>query len=188
MIEKTTRVCAGCKKQQLSRPGMRCRFCGDSRVWGSLDGPRPGAAKPWEHMSSKRHVPMNQLPEMTQKMVAVLAGEHMTYRDFLNQYNKKDKRYKHGLDIITLERLKTWTRGTAQPPREVAMRIARMIKARGYSVWECPFFHPHAAMRTYTKEYYTYWKKHREWFRNNPGKDPGPWWDYFKPEGEPHEQ
>lgn len=162
---------------------MQCRFCGGRLELKTRD------RTPWEKMVQERPDP-EAIPEYAKKMIAFLTREKMTVAEFIRRYNlnrwpRHSRGAKHGTaPKLDYRKWKRWMSGTNLCPREAAMRITRMCRQIRYDlpVWECPFFHPHAAMRHYRKEYHAYWKANREWFKTHPGQDPGEWWNTMKPE------
>jgi len=185
VLKKERLVCKACEKVQRNVIGHHCRFCGSSRLGRSLDHARPGAIKPWDQMSKKGH---GEASQFTVNMVAFMQREKMTWPQFTKLYNTTASRKRNDLKVLAPETFGRWAHGERKPDREESILIARIVKLRQYLVYECPFFHPHAAMRVYPIQYHEYWKRNRKWFYNNPGKDPGDWWESFRPTAEENDR
>lgn len=178
------RVCADCHEWQVVRVrGGACRYCGSRHLRRSLGGPREGAAKDcWEQALRTRGIEsVSELSEPARKLYEFLREQGFSIQEFVRRFNSRGYRSSEH-QRLSYGMLKFYVNGQRQCPRQIAIRIARMVKRANYPVSRCPFFHPHAAMRVYASDYRRYWAKNRRWFRENPGRDPGDWWNRIEEE------
>lgn len=159
----------------MAERDARCRYCGEY----SLYTPK----KPRVEI-------VVDLVDAVAKMcnyMGPLTPRSSKWREFARRYNQYGKRGDHRRLRANAAKMKRWGLGLQSVPREAAIRIALVVKSDGNKVWECPIFHPHAAMRAYAWDYHQYYTANREWFHRNPGKDPGAWWIRSDTERNTHE-